>query len=111
LYADCIEIISLGGLPNGVTVEKMTMGIVRTTRNDLLKNILRDYGHVKHLGMGIRDKIVQSMLHHSGREPEFDDKHERFKACLWGSTDIDEPEYVGLRLIFTHTFLVMQRVC
>ena len=88
LYADCLEIISPVGLPNGVTIEKMKMGIVRTIRNNLLKNILRDYGYVEHLGMGVRDKIVRSMLRHSGREPEFDDKYERFKVCLWGSTDL-----------------------
>ena len=43
LYLDRLEVISPGRLPNGVTVEKMREGVVRVARNELLKEILRDY--------------------------------------------------------------------
>ena len=43
LYVDRFEVISPGRLPNGVTVEKMREGVVRVARNELLKEILRDY--------------------------------------------------------------------
>ncbi len=52
LYADRLEVISPGGLPNGVTVEKMREGVVRVARNELLKEILRDYRYIEHYGMG-----------------------------------------------------------
>ena len=51
LYADRLEVISPGRLPNGVTIEKMMEGD-RAARNELIKEILRDYGYVEHWGMG-----------------------------------------------------------
>ena len=41
-YADRMEIVSPGRLPNTVTVEKMRAGY-RATRNELVKEVLRDY--------------------------------------------------------------------
>ncbi|MXW14414.1 MAG: hypothetical protein F4120_06740 [Rhodothermaceae bacterium] len=45
-YKDRLEIISPGPPPNGVTMEKMKEGIVRVTRNGLIKKILRSYRSV-----------------------------------------------------------------
>ena len=43
-----------------MTVEKMREGVVRVARNELLKEILRDYGYIEHFGMGIRYRIIES---------------------------------------------------
>lgn len=51
LYRDRLEVTSPGRLPNGVTVEKMREGVVRVARNELIKEILRDYGYIEHYGM------------------------------------------------------------
>lgn len=83
MYVDRLEVISPGRLPNGVTVEKMKEGVVRVARNELLKEILRDYGHVEHFGMGVRNRIIQSMRNHNGTEPDLVEEEDRFMVRLW----------------------------
>ena len=83
LYGDRMEVISPGRLPNGVTVEKMREGVVRVARNELLKEILRDYGYIEHYGMGVRKRIIESMLHHNGTEPDLVEEEDRFIVRLW----------------------------
>jgi len=82
LYQNRLEIISPGRLPNGVTVAKMKEG-ARVTRNDLLKNILRDYDYIEHRGMGVRRKIIASMRRHNGSEPDLIEEDDRFIVRLW----------------------------
>ena len=82
LYGNRLEVISPGRLPNGVTVEKMKEGL-RAARNELLKEILRDYGYVEHLGMGVRNRIIQSMRAHNGTEPDLIEEEHRFIVRLW----------------------------
>ena len=82
LYSDRLEVISPGRLPNGVTVEKMSEGL-RAARNELLKEILRDYGYVDHLGMGVRNKIIGSMRAHNGTQPNLIEDENRFTVRLW----------------------------
>ena len=82
LYADRLEIISPGRLPNGVTVPKMREGI-RAARNELLKEILRDYGYIEHQGMGVRRKIVEAMRTHNGTEVDLEEEDDRFIVRLW----------------------------
>ena len=83
LYSDRMEVISPGRLPNGVTVEKMREGVVRVARNELLKEILRDYGYIEHYGMGVRNRIIESMRHHNGTEPDLVEEDDRFIVRLW----------------------------
>ena len=83
LYDDRLEVISPGRLPNGVTVEKMKEGVVRVARNELLKEILRDYGYVEHYGMGVRHRIIESMRNHNGTEPDLIEEDHRFIVRLW----------------------------
>jgi len=82
LFSDRLEVISPGRLPNGVTVEKMKDGL-RAARNELLKEILRDYGYVEHLGMGVRNRIIGSMRAHNGTEPDLIEEEHRFIVRLW----------------------------
>ena len=82
LYQDRLEVISPGRLPNGVSVDKMREGC-RAARNELVKEILRDYGYVEHLGMGVRNRIVRSMREHNGTEPDLIEDENRFTVRLW----------------------------
>ena len=82
LYHDRLEVISPGRLPNGVSVEKMKEGL-RAARNELLKEILRDYGYVEHLGMGVRNRIIGAMRDHNGTEPDLVEQESRFIVRLW----------------------------
>ncbi len=82
LYSDRLEVISPGRLPNTVTVEKMKQGY-RAARNELIKEILRDYGYVEHRGMGVRYRIIQAMREHNGAEPDLIEEENRFIVRLW----------------------------
>ena len=83
LYSDRLEIISPGQLPTGMTVEKMREGVVRMARNQLLKEILRDYGYIEHYGMGVRNRIIESVRRHNGTEPDLVEEETRFLVRLW----------------------------
>ena len=93
LYNDRLEVISPGRLPNGVTVAKMREGVVRVARNELLKEILRDYRYVEHQGMGVRDRIIESMQRHNGTQPDLVEQDDRFIVRLWKAPK--ESEVVG----------------
>ena len=87
LYADRLEIISPGRLPNGVTIAKMREGIVRVARNELLKEIIRDYRYMEYQGMGVRNRIIASMWQHNGTEPDLEEQDDRFVVRLWKKVD------------------------
>lgn len=82
LYSDRLEVISPGRLPNTVTVEKMKQGY-RASRNELIKEILRDYGYVEAHGMGVRNRIIEGMRTHNGTEPDLIEEESRFIVRLW----------------------------
>lgn len=82
MYEDRIEVISPGRLPNGVTVQKMADGL-RAARNEMLKDVLRDYGYVEHMGLGVRNRIIGAMRRHNGTEPDLVEEESRFIVRLW----------------------------
>lgn len=86
LYRDRLEVISPGRLPNTVTVAKMKQGY-RAARNELIKEILRDYGYVEHRGMGVRRKLIQGMREHNGTEPDLIETEDRFIVRLWKTAE------------------------
>lgn len=82
IYADRLEVVSPGRLPNTVTVEKMRAGY-RASRNELVKEVLRDYRYIEATGLGVPRKIVQGMLAHNGTEPDLIEEEDRFLIHLW----------------------------
>lgn len=82
IYPDRLEITSPGRLPNGITPERMISGC-RAARNQLLKDVMRDYGYMEHMGMGVPRKIVKGMKEHNGTEPELIEGPESFTVRLW----------------------------
>ena len=81
VFRDRLEVTSPGRLPNGVTLEHMRVG-TRSTRNELLKNVMRDYRYLEHMGMGIPRKIIKGMRDHNGTEPDLIVNGERFTVRL-----------------------------
>jgi len=81
VYNDRLEIISPGRLPNGITPDRMRTGC-RSARNQLIKDVMRDYRYLEHLGMGVPFKIIRGMLAHNGKEPELIAEDERFTLRL-----------------------------
>jgi ATP-dependent DNA helicase RecG len=82
IYADRLEVISPGRLPNTVTVAKMRAGY-RASRNELIKEILRDYRYIEANGLGVPRKIVEGMRAHNGSEPDLIEEDSRFLVRLW----------------------------
>jgi ATP-dependent DNA helicase RecG len=81
-YADRLEVISPGTLPNGMSIEKMKAG-QRSPRNLLIMEVLRDYGYVDYRGMGVRTKIVPLTRAHTGKEPDFSLTDDYLKTTLY----------------------------
>ena len=81
VYSNRLEIVSPGRLPNGITPDRMRFG-TRSARNQLLKDVMRDYRYLEHMGMGIPRKIVRGMREHNGTEPDLVELDERFIVRL-----------------------------
>lgn len=69
IYADRMEITSPGRPTNGITPERMRIGC-RAARNQLIKDTMRDYGYMEHMGMGIPRKMFASMREANLPDPE-----------------------------------------
>jgi ATP-dependent DNA helicase RecG len=82
VYSDRLEIVSPGRLHNGITPERMRTGC-RSARNQLIKDVMRDYRYLEHMGMGVPRKIILGMRTHNGTEPELVEEEERFTLRLF----------------------------
>ncbi len=82
IYADRMEIISPGCLPDGITPERMCTGC-RASRNQLVKDTLRDWHYTEHMGLGVPRKIIWLMREHNGTEPELLVNGEQFTVRPW----------------------------
>ena len=87
IYSDRLEIVSPGRLANGITPERMRVGC-RSARNELLKDVMRDYGYLEHMGMGVPRKIIRGMREHNGTDPELIEEDERFTIRLWKEVSV-----------------------
>ena len=81
MYSDRLEVISPGNLPNTVTVEKMKTGY-RAARNELLREVFRDYRYIEASGMGVPRQIIRGMREHNGTEPDLIESADRFTVRL-----------------------------
>ena len=82
IYADRLEVVSPGRLANGITPNRMRAGC-RSARNELLKDVMRDYGYLEHMGMGVPRKIVRGMKEHNHTDPDLEEDEEQFTVRLW----------------------------
>ena len=82
VYSNRLEIASPGGLPNGMTIEKIKSG-AQVLRNPRCTRIFRDYGYLEDQGMGIRRKVIPLMKKHNDTKPKFDPTDDYFKVVLW----------------------------
>lgn len=82
IYGNRLEVISPGRLPNTVTIERMKAGC-RATRNELIKEVLRDYHYVEATGLGVPRKIIAGMREHNNTEPDLIEDEYSFTVRLW----------------------------
>jgi ATP-dependent DNA helicase RecG len=71
IYSDRMEIISPGRPTNGITPERMRVGC-RAARNQLIKDTMRDYGYLEHMGMGIPRKMFATLQAAKLPDPEIE---------------------------------------
>jgi ATP-dependent DNA helicase RecG len=81
VYNDRMEVVSPGALPNSMSIEKMIAG-QRSMRNQIITEVLRDYGYVDARGMGVRTKIIP-LMRASGRDPSFEATEDFLRTVLW----------------------------
>ena len=55
----------------------------RASRNELIKEVLRDYRYIEATGLGVPRKIIAGMRAHNGTEPDLVEKESRFIVRLW----------------------------
>jgi len=79
-YNNRLEVISPGSLPDSMTIDKMKAG-QRSTRNQIIVEILKDYGYVDARGMGIRTKVIP-LMKALGKEPIFEATEDYLKTIL-----------------------------
>ena len=84
IYSNRLEIISPGRLPNSITPERMRAG-TRAARNEILKDVMRDYRYLEYMGMGIPRKIVKGMKEHNETDPDLIEENERFTVRLFAN--------------------------
>lgn len=84
IYNNRLEIVSPGRLTNGITPARMIAGC-RAARNQLIKDIMRDYRYLEHVGMGVPRKIIKGMKEHNDTVPDLieDRDGERFTIRLF----------------------------
>jgi ATP-dependent DNA helicase RecG len=85
VYIDRMEVISPGALPNSMSIEKVVAG-QRSARNQIIMEVLRDYGYVDSRGMGVRTKVIP-LMRAAGSEAQFDATEDYFKTTLCKQSD------------------------
>ena len=54
----------------------------RAARNQLIKDVMRDYGYLEHMGMGVPRKMIRGMRNHNGTYPDLIEAEESFTVRL-----------------------------
>lgn len=84
VYADRVEVISPGWLPEGIALENIRAGC-RAPRNHLLGCAMSDYGYMGGAERGVPRKIMQAMREHNGSEPELVEEDDHLVVRLFAA--------------------------
>ena len=85
IFRNRLEVISPGKLPNGITPDRIRAG-TRAARNQLLKDVMWDYGYLEHMGMGVPRKIIRGMYEHNRTDPDLEEVEETFCVRLYAQS-------------------------
>ena len=80
MFDDCVEIVSVGGLPNSVTVENYLSGDLSILRNPILANIFHRLNLIEKFGTGIRR--IKEAYANSQIKPAFEVTENIIKVTL-----------------------------
>ena len=81
IYSDRLEVVSPGRLANGMTLAKVRSGC-RRARNELLRDVMRDYECPRHVGLGVPSMIIRGIKEHNGTDSEILEEDGRFIVRL-----------------------------
>ena len=102
IFDNRIEVVTIGGLVSGVTLDDILLGISQT-RNENLASVFYRLELVEAYGTGI-SKIIKSYKG-KGIEPKFESTSNAFKVTLYNSNysiengDLTESEEIVMKLL------------
>lgn len=82
IFADRIEIISPGRLPNTVTIENIRWGGIHVERNPIIVSFLAKVGYMTQIGTGII-RSIKLLKEYTGKEPDFEERGQEFLVRIW----------------------------
>lgn len=100
MFDDRIEVVSLGGLPSGITLEEYLSGKLSVLRNRNLANVFYRLGFVEIFGTGITR--IKQLYAESLMKPEFEVSENAIKIVLpifEKNADLSEDERVIYKLL------------
>ncbi|PWJ68375.1 ATP-dependent DNA helicase RecG [Ruminococcaceae bacterium R-25] len=80
MFDDRVEIVSIGGLPNAVTVESYLSGDLSVLRNPILANVFHRLNLIEEFGTGIRR--IKEAYSDSQTKPSFEVTENIIKVTL-----------------------------
>jgi ATP-dependent DNA helicase RecG len=88
IYNNRLEFISPGGLPNSIDLdslrESLKYGVVPTyARNPVIVEVLKQFGYIENIGMGIYKKVYVLMNQLNQTTPLLEDTGRLFKVTLF----------------------------
>lgn len=81
-YSDRLTVLSPGSMQNSMSVEKMIAG-QRLARNQLIVDVLHNYGYVEARGMGVSNKIIPLLREQNGTEPQFNATDDHLETVMY----------------------------
>ena len=95
VYDDVVNIVSPGGLPNGLTEDDLLHGRSEI-RNRVLARVFRELGYIEHWGSGLQR--IKLMCEAEGlAEPEFAETGESFDVKLYRPKSESQRNAAGMR--------------
>lgn len=82
IFADRIEIISPGRLPNTVTMENIRWGGIHVERNPIIVSFLAKIGYMTQIGTGII-RSIKLLKEYTAKEPDFEERGQDFIVRIW----------------------------
>ncbi len=82
IFDNWIEIISLGRLPNSITLKNIRWGGIHAERNPIIVSFLAKMGYMTEIRTGII-RAIRLLKEHTGKEPDFEERGQDFVARIW----------------------------
>ncbi|CAN2040141.1 putative Histidine kinase [Candidatus Magnetomoraceae bacterium gMMP-15] len=88
IYNNRMEFISPGGLPNSIHIDDLrnalSLGVIPTyARNPILVEVLKLFGYIENIGMGMYKKVYLLLQKYNGTLPVIEDTGRLFRVTIF----------------------------